>query len=318
MPKTEYVVLLADGTVENSGTVTELQSAGVLEQVIKQQQEEQEKDMKEVEQKIQDNIGGTLNKILSHVTETSQRVDSGELDVQGKTQPKKFTEDEKKEKGSIKLGIYRGYLAKSGGIIFWGPIMCLFLLYESIVLGRSWFISYWTRSYQSEIVLIQQLPIQSIITADVSRFGTQSDDHDLSFYLGMYIGLSLSIVVLGTFRYFLVYIGAIRAARRLFDNLTYAVLRAPLRWLDITPVGRILNRFTADFAAIDSRLGDDVGFMLYQVVNVAGIIAAGLFVSPFVLLIAVLLLILCTLITRSFLAGAREVKVWSATYTSVD
>ena len=144
--------------------------------------------------------------------------------------------------------------------------------------------------------------------------GAQSIDHDLSFYLGVYVGLSLFMCVFGTLRYFLVFMGAIRASKKLFDDLTYTVLRAPLRWLDITPVGRVLNRFTADFAAIDSRLGNDFGFMLYQGVLLVGIIAAGLFVSPWMLLIAVVLLIFCALITRSFLAGAREVKVRESHY----
>jgi len=41
---------------------------------------------------------------------------------------------------------------------------------------------------------------------------------------------------------------------------------------------------------------------------VIGIIAAGLFVSPLMLLFAVLLLVLCLYVATQFLAGAREVK----------
>jgi len=309
MPKTEYAVILGEGTVQHAGSVEELQRTGPLEQVIKQEHEGRRDNNKENGQDINEAVNGSLHKILSNETERSQKFDNGELDVQGKSKPKMFTEDEKREKGSIKTGIYREYLTTSGGIWFWLPIMCLYVLYQGIIVGRSWFIGYWTRSYKTESALIRHFIHQYVTRASDTSFETEAIDHELSFYLGIYVGLSIFVCILGTLRYFFVYLGAIKASKRLFDNLTYAVLRAPLRWLDITPVGRILNRFTADFAAIDSRLGNDFGFMLYQAVLLAGIVAAGLFVSPWMLLIATVLLIICALITRSFLAGAREVKV---------
>lgn len=187
--------------------------------------------------------------------------------------------------------------------------MGLFVLYEATTVARSWFIGYWTQSYDTQSTVIRHFAYQHGARPADSRLETWSIDHDLSFYLGTYFGLSVFMCVLGALRYLCVFVGAIRASKRLFDKLTYAVLRAPLRWLDTTPVGRILNRFTADFTAIDSRLGYDFGFMLYQIVLLAGIVAAGLFVSLWMLLIAVALLLLCALITRRFLTGAREVKV---------
>lgn len=313
MPKTNFAVILADGTIQHAGLVEDLQRDGILEQVIRQDQDGQTKsqnrDEQEINEHTDEHTNGTLHKILSHATERSQKLDSSELDVLGKLQPKKFTEDEKREKGSIKLGIYREYLMASGGLWFWLPIMCLYVVYEAIIVGRSWFVGYWTRSYKTESIFIQQSPLHYKISFSNYGIESQAIDHELSFYLGIYVGLSIIMCIFGTLRYFFVFMGAIRASKTLFDNLTYTVLRAPLRWLDITPVGRILNRFTADFAAIDSRLGNDFGFMLYQGVLLAGIIAAGLFVSPWMLLIATVLLVFCALITRSFLAGAREVKV---------
>ena len=316
IPKTKYAVILAEGTVQHAGQVDDLQRTGVLEKVMQQEQSSQTKGEKKDKEKTEEDISGALHKILSHTTERSQKIDSSELDVVGKSQPKKFTEDEKREKGSIKLNIYWEYLMASGGFWFWLPIMGIYVLYEAIIVGRSWFVGYWTRSYKTESIFIQKSLNQHMFSIS-QNVGLQSIDHDLSFYLGIYVGLSLFMCVFGTLRYFLVFMGAIRASKKLFDDLTYTVLRAPLRWLDITPVGRVLNRFTADFAAIDSRLGNDFGFMLYQGVLLLGIIAAGLFVSPWMLLIAIVLLIFCALITRSFLAGAREVKVGENHYWNV-
>ncbi|KAL6716631.1 hypothetical protein ACLMJK_006199 [Lecanora helva] len=319
MPKTKYTVILGEGTVQHAGTVEDLQITRVLEQIAKQEQSDQKEDEKIGAQALDEHANGTLHKILSQATERSQKLDDGELDIQGKSQAKKFTEDEKREQGSIKFGVYWEYLVACGGLWFWVPIMCLYLAYEGITVGRSWFVGYWTRSYatdESESALVQQSIHYLKASMGNQNPQTQDVDHDLSFYLSVYVGLSILICVFGTLRYFFVFMGAIRASKTLFENLTFAVLRAPLRWLDVTPVGRILNRFTADFNAIDSRLGNHFAFLLYQGVLLVGIIAAGLFVSPWMLLIAVVLLLFCTLITRSFLAGAREVKRLESTAKS--
>ena len=300
-------MILGEGTVQHAGSVEELQQAGALEQVIKSEAASVEKDT-EREEDIDDGAHNTLNRMLSHMTQNSTHFDDSGMDLQGKAQPKKFTEDEKRETGSIKWSIYKLYFSMSGGVWFWLPILLLFAGNQIVILSRSWFIGVWTRSYKTESSLLYQLHNQyMVLTRNMQA--SEEGTHGLSYYLGIYLGLSLIMCVTGTLRYFFVFAAAIRASRKLFDKLTYTVLRAPLRWLDITPVGRILNRFTADFAAIDSRLGNDLGFLLYQSILLMGIIVAGLFVSPWMLVCAIVLLFICAWVTTTFLAGAREVKV---------
>ena len=311
LPKTAYTVVLGKGTVQHAGLVEDLKAKGVLEDLMKQQQEGQAKDLKRAEalHQAEQETNENLIKVLSHASVSTRKFDDGELDVQGKAQPKKFTEDEKRETGRIKVNIYKQYLVSSGGFWFWGPIMILYAVYEGLILGRSWFIGIWTRSYKTEShsLFVQVLPYNYLPMRD-NPYETQTSNDDVSFYLGIYVGLSVVICIFGTLRYYFVYMGSLRASKKLFENLTYAVLRAPLRWLDTTPVGRTLNRFTADFAAIDSRLGNDIGFFLYHLLEMVGIIIAGLFVSPIMLVFALLLLLLCGWVTGWYLSGAREVK----------
>lgn len=319
LPKTSHAVLLGGGTVEHVGSVAELQRVGVLDGVLSEEQDvglTQAKTYRGIEEASvnTEDHDTTLQKILTAVTERSVKTDDSEIDAKGKGQPRKFTEDETREKGSVKFGIWKEYLVTSGGWWFWPPVILFFLFYQLLVLGRSWWISLWTRSYQSESIFFRQ-------TADQAyRFFNSAPSHsdmtntrkeldgDLSFYLGLYVGISILICLCGTWRYYFVFMASLKASQRLFEKLTYSILRAPLRWLDTVPVGRILNRFTADFAVVDSRMGNDVGFMLYQVIQLFGIIVAGLFVSPYMLLSALGLLVLCMFIALRFLAGAREVK----------
>ena len=312
LPKTTYMVVLAEGTVQHAGLVDDLKATGVLETLMRQQQEGQAKDPmgnRDALRESQNVANGSLSKVLSHASASQKKVDDGELDVQGKIQPKKFTEDEKRETGRMNVRIYKQYLVSSGGLWFWGPVMMLYAVYQGLILSRSWFIGIWTRSYEAEShSFFVQMNIYGYSPVRDSAYDSETSNDNLPFYLSTYIGLSVAICVLGASRYYFVYMGSWRASRKLFDDLTYAVLRAPLRWLDTTPVGRTLNRFTADFAAIDSRLGNDIGFFLYHVLMLVGIIIAGLFVSPMMLLFALLLLLLCGWVTGWYLSGAREVK----------
>lgn len=128
----------------------------------------------------------------------------------------------------------------------WDKAAVCFMFHADLI--QSWWISIWTRSYsrESELSYISQaLPYCQIRLPKTTGFNFQiQQNKDLAFYLGIYVGTSILICILGTLRYLFVVLGALRASRILFEKLTYSILRAPLRWLDTVPVGRILNRFT--------------------------------------------------------------------------
>jgi ABC-type multidrug transport system fused ATPase/permease subunit len=104
---------------------------------------------------------------------------------------------------------------------------------------------------------------------------TGAPSEHLRYYLGIYVALSIGTIFIGLFRYFFIYTGSIRASRRMFDSLSFTILRTPLRWMDTVPLGRILNRFTADFNIVDSRLANDVGFGANNLFRLIGVIVAG-------------------------------------------
>lgn len=68
------------------------------------------------------------------------------------------------------------------------------------------------------------------------------------------------------------------------------VVRAPSRWLDVTPVGRVLNRFVSDIGAVDSALNPSARAALSGTINfIASFLVIVVFVPsflPFALAIA--------------------------------
>lgn len=151
LPRSKYTVRLGEGTVEHAGLVEELQRTGSLEHILQQEKSEveiipDEEDLLNVDEPN----GDVLTKVLSRRSAHSALVDDGGADKKPKQQPKKFTEDEKRETGAIKFDLYKEYISTSGGIKLWGPLCVLFIGYMSLILGRvsracpapSWYIFY--------------------------------------------------------------------------------------------------------------------------------------------------------------------------------
>ena len=75
-----------------------------------------------------------------------------------------------------------------------------------------------------------------------------------SYYLRIYLGLSLLMMVADVLRDIVAVWGSYRASRRMHERLLSHVLMLPLAFFDRQPLGRLLNRFTKDTEAVDEDL----------------------------------------------------------------
>ncbi|KAB5584838.1 P-loop containing nucleoside triphosphate hydrolase protein [Coniochaeta sp. 2T2.1] len=323
-PKTKFLVELGDGGVLHSGLLSELEEDGTLEQIKSQVESQQDIEADEAptavnsddstdgEQETAD--GDTLKKITS------------------KTTARKFVEEETRETGSVRKHVYYTYLRDSGGWAYWFGALAVFTTVQVFTIGRSWWLKIWTGNEVAEqgvsnmhifnhsgreygfsyAVGMQQTSIHTLPAPSTTHGG----QHNLNFYLGIYVLLAVLSSLVGTLRFFYVYLGSIKASRRLFEKLNFVILRAPLRWLDTVPVGRILNRFTADFHIIDSQLANSVSFGAGSFMGLIGVIVAGLLVSPYIVLLSGVLLVICLYYAVVYLNGARPVKRLESTTKS--
>jgi ABC-type multidrug transport system fused ATPase/permease subunit len=341
LPATKYEVHLGNGTVEYAGLVSDLGRNGVPEAVVDEEEEGESGDeitaetRFEVIQRTRSRSGQYLRKPsfvngkahgrprgLSHSSSKADIVDDGGHAGEAKVAPKKFVEEENKETGWVKWSVYKAYLNACGGVPFWLVVAVGFGGYEALLLGRSWILRLWTENYERESFVLRDWYTTSnaFIVQDVSsRVNITSQpryDDTLKFYLALYLGFAAAIIVEGTLRYLWVFHGSIKASRKLFEDLTYAVLRAPLRWLDTMPIGRVLNRFSADFNQVDSAQAYNFAFCLYNFMVVLGIIVAGIIVSPIIIVCAVVLLTICGQYALYYLMAARQLKRLESTAKS--
>src|SRR5437868_6832975 len=81
-----------------------------------------------------------------------------------------------------------------------------------------------------------------------------NDPHGRNFHLGVYSVHIVSQGVLLLIASLALYLGNLNAARVVHKELLYRVLRAPVSFFDVTPIGRILNRFSRDIASVHFEL----------------------------------------------------------------
>ncbi|KKK21636.1 hypothetical protein ARAM_005251 [Aspergillus rambellii] len=315
LPRTDYSVLLEDGKPKHAGTIAELRRTNSLADILLQDEDAERFNhpAREDQECVNEENAGQKDITNRPRRSTSTSVGRNGTAPHDDSKPKKFVQEEKRETGSINFSVYLTYFKSGAGLPHWLLIIFAYILYSGLIVGRAWWVNIWTSSVEHHS---NQNHYATFMTQAMQRFATVKTSDSLGFYLGIYVGLSIIACSVGTVRYFLVLSSAVRASKNLFETLTFAMLRAPLRWLDTVPLGRILNRFTSDFHAIDSRLGYDLGFVINKFLEVIGIMIAGMLASPRLILFAVILLALCLQLSLTYLAGAREVKRLESTAKS--
>lgn len=322
LPRAKYAVhLSARGEVEHAGTIEELRAEDVFDDIIKADDTTESTFIEEDEV------------LRGETTDTATAILPKDAPVVVKAAPKKLIEDERREIGRVKTSVYAGYLQASGGLFFWLFLVSMYLVSETFTVGRTYWVRIWSSDYGEEQAahvasfitsqyhnIIQprfssQQPITSMhfagpinSTSASPSFPIEIQNRSLWFYLGIYCSISIVSVILFVSRLYLVYAGSIKASRRIFTITLHSVLRAPLRWLDTVPMGRILNRFSGDFTTIDSSLASDFAVFAGLAMELGGILVTACFVSPYVIVFAVLLIVICSAFAIKFIAAARNMK----------
>ncbi|PYI03083.1 ABC transporter [Aspergillus sclerotiicarbonarius CBS 121057] len=301
LSRTDYCVLLSDGLMVHAGTVDELAATHNLLDLLGQTADPADVHKRDV--------------VEEDPTTPMKRISTGSgFSVASVTEPpRKFTEDESREKGAVSMEVYTTYVTKGKCLRLWVLTLLAYAAFMALIVGRSWWVSVWTGSSTSSSQPADSEPISNHA---MNQIRINFVDKDLMFYLSIYVCFSVGACVVGTLRTLVLALASVESSRQLFNDLLVAVLRSPLRWLDTVPLGRILNRFTSDIYILDWRLGYDIGHFVYKVLELVGILAAGVLVSPALLVFACVLLVLCLQLSKIYLTGMREIKRLESTAKS--
>ena len=218
---THHVALvapIADYVValDASGNVT---SAGpVDESVIKQSKEREEKEIAKEADKAED--------VSADVPAPAVE----EAEKEKKAAAKLIVAEEKGE-GRISKRAMFSFFNNFGGPFFWVIYFGLLIAGQGVSVFQTWWLGIWAKAY---------------------------DEHDwkdvsIPYYLGLYtVWVVIGIIFLAASE-MVFYWGAMKACRQIHQKLVDTIFGAYVRFLDTTPVGRIISRFTKDMKAVDGN-----------------------------------------------------------------
>uniref|UniRef100_A0A8C5BKD1 Multidrug resistance-associated protein 4-like n=1 Tax=Gadus morhua TaxID=8049 RepID=A0A8C5BKD1_GADMO len=133
---------------------------------------------------------------------------------------------------------------------------------------------------------------------------------------GVERGLTAASVALGFVRSLVFFNVLVRSAQSLHNAMFTAMLRSPVRFFDLNPIGRILNRFSKDIGQLDSLLPWTFVDFIQVLLQVLGVIAVAAVAIPWILLPVVPLFIIFLFLRRYFLRTSRDIKRLESTTRS--
>ncbi|KAJ1540137.1 hypothetical protein HK405_011899, partial [Cladochytrium tenue] len=134
------------------------------------------------------------------------------------------------------------------------------------------------------------------------------EEFDVLYYIGIYGLLGLLITFVQSLSTLLSVLGSYISSTRLHLFLLRAILGAPLRFFEVTPIGRILNRFSKDMSTVDQNVMEAVHIFLSKVfmgLCILGVIGFGSW--PFLIVVLPLIWIAYQVGTL-YLNASRELK----------
>ncbi|ULT79398.1 hypothetical protein L3Y34_010197 [Caenorhabditis briggsae] len=205
---------------------------------------------------------------------------------QAKTQ---LIEREAVETGKVKFEIYMSYFRAIGMLI----ALVFFLVYvASSVLGvfSNLYLARWSDDAK-----------RIALAGNVSARETYVR---LGVYAMLGMGQAISVCMASV----IMALGMVRASRLLHGGLLHNMMRSPMAFFDVTPLGRILNRFGKDVDVIDSRLPACIMTFVGAIVQAVTIFAVPIYATPGSLLIIVPTLYGYLRLLRFYVSTSRQLK----------
>jgi ABC-type multidrug transport system fused ATPase/permease subunit len=236
-PGAAYVVLLSESTVRYAGGTRGTEFATILESVLPRESNSHD-----------------LGRLESRFTAPEAGKEAGAKKIPEASNASKFIGEKNAAKHS-KVSVYWAYFQATGGWTLCGAFLLLILCRIIASYSPNWWLKEWSSSYDENTSSLNSTTITTM------RYIAIYNVIEISAYLIVSLELIFGDAI------------GLRAGAKLYDQMVLAVLRAPLRWIDTTPSGEIMNRFASEMQNVDRRIMHQVGGTVSSILQLVIIVA---------------------------------------------
>jgi len=181
------------------------------------------------------------------------------LDVSEIEENDQLDEEETKKSGVLSWKNYFVYFKVGGG--FFGCIFnfVVFISAQVLVVLADYWVSNWSSlediDMLNKIKTLSNITNCSNCTFDISHDNIQTElFKDRYYYYNVYCLLIGSALIIGTLRTIIFYKLCINSSKYLHKKMFKSVMFTRIRFFDLNPLGRIMNRFSKDIGVVDETI----------------------------------------------------------------
>nr|CAD7400804.1 unnamed protein product [Timema cristinae] len=223
---------------------------------------------------------------------------------------------EASSKGKSERSVYAEYFCSGANCLGLFLMSSFFVVAQAAASGADYWMSFWVTQeelrsyYQSPEFQYDLNTTKNNASAEESEIFLLTVEDLLSTQLCLYIytGIVVFLIVIAFVRSFTFYTVCMRSSVSLHNDMFNSVIRTPVRFFDVNPSGRVLNRFAKDIGSVDELLPKSLMDASQTMFIMLGSLVVGVTVSYW-FIIPILLLGSVLLIMRSiYLRTSKNVK----------
>ena len=326
LPGTDYLVRILDGRIEALGEPDELRKQGLLNALIA---------IEEATAEAVEPVDGAGAVEVEVLADKDQKTK--------KERPhRKLIKDEERAAGNVNWSTYKLYLEASS-YISWVLTVILLAIVQVFSLGERWWLKIWGEAYRysaNAVVFFtaaalgvhptgshsEPHPTQYIFHGHSASNTTMSiastapkfpdANNHAGFYLSVFTAIGIASFGFGLLQSIVGMVGGLRASKIIHSRMLDSILRSTIRFVDVTPSGRIINRFSKDLETIDGSLIGSLRQVLYQVAALFGAIILVTAILPWFVLPAAVISYGFYALSIRYLNCSRDLRRIEATARS--
>lgn len=206
----------------------------------------------------------------------------------------KIMGDEERATNAISWDIYKKYIDLGSGFFGWSaaPVFIFLMTLATFcqLFTNTW-LSYWTEK----------------------RFSNMTDN----VYVALYVMFAFLTVFFTAIEFTMLAYMNNRSAKLLNVKAVEKILHAPMSYLDTTPMGRILNRFTKDTDSLDNEIGEQLRLFLFPLATIIGIVILCICYLPWFAIAVPFLSFAFVFVANFYQGSSREIKRLEAVQRSL-
>lgn len=300
LQKANWTMIMREGRIERQGKPEDLANSGIDFMKIVEESEEI-----------------VRKRSISRSSSTASEKEKSQTKVD-ETKNEKQKNVEESSKGKVDGNIVWNYLRAGGNACSISVAIALFAFTQSIASASDYWVGFWTR--QEELRNFNQNnstkenenenAIMSIENQNNSTIINKNENAIMSSDNLIYIGGSLifALFIVAIIRSIYFYTITVNASRNLHRDAFNGVVSTKMRFFDLNPSGRILNRFSKDTGQIDEWLPKCLLDASQVMLTTIGAIVLTAIVNPSFLLPLIPLGLIFIFIQRIYLKTSKNVK----------